>query len=86
VKENESHIVGSSYRPKHDNTIIRLDVILIGDRGRKFKSTIKSTGFRKTTLGTYYDLSYGTNSDKGKFHFPKNVKFSKIKIKAEHLY
>lgn len=91
IQEDEFHIVSYGYRKIGENRPIELEVILVNENKKKFRSVLGGSGTVVTKSGEYNNLSYGTNVDKGKFFYPKDTNFLYVKvrsnteIKVEHL-
>jgi hypothetical protein len=92
IGKSDFDIVGSSYEQASTGKIIKPELILIDNQSREFRATISSLGYREIDNTLYNLLSFGTNSDKGVFYFPKNTKFislklrSNLKLQVEGLY
>ncbi|MGH1440792.1 MAG: hypothetical protein ACRBBR_11810 [Cellvibrionaceae bacterium] len=82
MKEDEFHIISSGYKKIGENQPVKVAIILVDNEGKEFRTLLGGSGFRQTELGVYNNLSYGTNADKGKFIYPKNTKFTALRIKA----
>ncbi|MGH1487169.1 MAG: hypothetical protein ACRBCI_13225 [Cellvibrionaceae bacterium] len=92
VSKDEFNIMNSGYKQVATDAIIRPELILIDDQGKEFRATMKSIGYREVDSEFYNFLSYGTNSNKNIFYFPKDAEFVAIKLRsnvvvqAEYLY
>ncbi|MGH1487386.1 MAG: hypothetical protein ACRBCI_14320 [Cellvibrionaceae bacterium] len=65
-----------------DGKITQPEIIFIDSQGREFRPVFKSIATTKIKKRSYKALGFGTNPDKGKFIYPKDVKFTKLKIKS----
>ncbi|GEM_PF-1397549 len=70
------------YKNSTTQQVIKPEIILVDAHGREFRATMETMGHHKIPAGTYNFLGYGTNSDEGKFFYPKGTEFVAIKARA----
>ncbi len=65
-----------------DSKITQPEVILVDSKGREFRPLFRSIATAYTDLGDFKALGFGTNTDMGKFYYPKDVVFTAVKLKS----
>ncbi|MGH1487384.1 MAG: hypothetical protein ACRBCI_14310 [Cellvibrionaceae bacterium] len=81
-QNTEFSLMSDRLKRLSDNKIITPEIILIDSQKREFRPVFISVGVAYTEVGNLKALGFGTNSNIGKFIYPKGTEFIGVKIKA----